>query len=448
MNNTIFIVDDDALITTSLSKILIENGYDAITEKTPEMFLKMIEELDPAVVVLDIFFGHGHLDGEDLLRQVAENYPNIQCIMISGESDTQKVLNCIKRGAVDFLEKPISLPRLLTSVRNAMNIYHTKSATQAKVNIIGKSEAIKTVKRRIQKLAMLNDTILIYGESGSGKEIVADNLHLFSNRYTQPMHKVNCTSLNSNLIESEIFGHKKGSFTGAHSDKKGLFAIADDSTLFIDEIGDFPLELQSKILRVVQEKRFTPVGSITEQHTNARLVFATNKDLQKMIIEGTFRQDLYYRLSTFLVIIPPLRERLEDIDDLTTFFLNQFLIENNLPYKYFNPGALEKLKEYSYPGNVRELIKIVKNAAFFCENEAITAEDIDFGSGDPVPDIWTLTRNKSLNESKLLFESELIRRRLKKYNNDPAKTAASLNIIRNNLYRKFKQLGIAINKDS
>jgi transcriptional regulator with GAF, ATPase, and Fis domain len=302
--------------------------------------------------------------------------------------------------------------------------------------------AIRKVKQRIKKLAMLNDTILIYGESGSGKEIIADNLHFYSPRYSLPMHKVNCTSLNSNLIESALFGHKKGSFTSAHADKKGLFAIANESTLFIDEIGDFPLELQSKILRVVQEKSYTPVGDVAEKQTNARLLFATNKDLENMIAGGTFRADLYYRLSTFLVVIPPLRERLEDIDDLAPFFLNQFLIENHLAHKYFSAGALEKLKDYAYPGNVRELIKIVKNTAFFCDNEEISAEDIDFGSDDHTGDIWTVTKDSSLNQSKHLFEAELIRRRLKKYNYDLSRTAASLNMIRNNLYRKLKQLGI------
>jgi two-component system nitrogen regulation response regulator NtrX len=447
MNKTIFIVDDDTLLTSSLSKILIENGYTAITAATPDAFLNKVADLNPAVVILDIFFGHGQLDGEDLVVQLTENYPNIQSIMISGESDMQKVLNCLKKGAGDFIEKPISLPRILTAVRNAVNTYHAKNATQTRINIIGKSKAIYAIKQRIQKLAALNETILIYGESGCGKEIVAENLHLFSNRYTQPLYKVNCTSLNFNLIESELFGHKKGSFTGAYTDKKGLFTIANDSTLFIDEIGDFPLELQSKILRVVQEKSFTPVGGVAEIRTGARLVFATNKDLEKMIAAGAFRSDLFYRLSTFLVVIPPLRERLEDIDDLATFFLHQFLVENNLTHKYLSPGALKKLKDYNYPGNVRELIKIVKNAAFFCDTEEIRAEDIDFGSGDRTADIWFITKDKSLHQSKNIFESELIKRRLKKYNYDLTETAASFNIIRNNLYRKLKQLGISFKQD-
>ncbi|MFC2135797.1 sigma-54-dependent transcriptional regulator [Bacteroidota bacterium] len=361
---------------------------------------------------------------------------------MSGESDVQKTLRCLQKGALDFLDKPISLPRLLTSVKNALNIYNVKNSAQKRNNILFKSVKMKDVIERIKKLAVLNETILIYGESGTGKELVADNLHLFSNRYSMPIYKVNCNSLNSNLVESELFGHVKGSFTGADYNKIGYFEKADNSTLFIDEIGDFDLNLQSKILRALQEKKITPVGSTKEVEIDTRLVFATHRDIEKMVKESSFRQDLYFRLSTFVIIIPPLRDRLEDIDELAPHYLNSFLSENNLSYKYFGENAIEKLKDYSYPGNVRELIKIIKNAAFFTEGEIITPDNIEFGNTNEKYDIWSITKDMSLSESKSKFEKELIEKRLKEFDNDIQKTADSLNLIKNNLYRKLKQYGI------
>jgi len=259
------------------------------------------------------------------------------------------------------------------------------------------------------------------------------------------MVKVNLTALNVNVVESELFGHKKGSFTGATEDKKGFFEVANQSSLFIDEIGDFPLNLQSKILRVLQEKKIMVVGSTKEVEIDTRLIFATNKNLETMIKEATFRQDLYFRISTFTVELPPLRDRLEDIDILAPHFLNDFLIENNLEYKVFSPDAIEKLKQHHYPGNIRELAKIIKNSTLFSENEVITAQDIEFQTEQQQMDIWLKTRNLSLTESKKCFEKEFLIKRLKQMNRNIEKTAESLGIIRNNLYRKLREYDIEWN---
>jgi two-component system nitrogen regulation response regulator NtrX len=362
--------------------------------------------------------------------------------MMSGESDIQKTLACLQRGALDFLEKPVSLPRLLTSVRNALTVHNSRSSIQAGHQILGDSDIIRKTVARIRKLAALNESVLILGESGTGKELVALNLHLFSQRYALPLHRVNCAALNANLIEAELFGSKKGSFTGADRDRQGHFQAAGGSSLFIDEIGDFEPGLQSRILRVLQEKKVTPVGETREVPVDVRLIFATHRDLEQMIAEGRFREDLYFRLSTFTVQLPPLRERLADIDVLAPHFLATFLAENNLGFKTLGPDALSRLKEYDYPGNIRELAKIVKNAAVFCEREVLGAGDIEFQPRVGQADIWTRTQQMNLSDGRRLFERELIIRRLDEMGGDMSRTAESLGMLRTNLYRKLKDLGI------
>ena len=441
--NRIFIVDDDIKILKSLEEILSKNAYTVESAKSPQEFLDKIQDVPPAAAIIDIFYGYNQMDGEELIQIIQDQFPGVQCIVMSGESDIQKTLSCLKHGALDFLEKPVSLPRLLTSVKNAVELYNTKSTVQARCKILGESRLIKNVIQRIKKLALLNESILIYGESGTGKELAAENLHLFSSRFSKTLFRVNCTALNSNIIESELFGHKKGSFSGADRDKKGYFELADKSSLFIDEIGDFNLNLQSKILRVLQEKKITRVGDAAEINLDTRYIFATHHNLEKMIEEKLFRQDLYFRLSTFTITMPPLRDRLEDIDILAPHFLDSFLKENNLRFKEFSESALDKLKQYQYPGNVRELIKIIKNAAYFCSGGMIVPEDIEFKAENETANIWELTRDMTLVESKNYFEKQLISKRLKIHSGNIEKTAESLGMLRTNLYRKFRQLSIS-----
>ncbi len=436
--NLIYLIDDDESILKSISKILIDQGYNVETFSTSESFLSRLKVQTPDIAIIDIFLGYNTMNGEDIIRMLTGNYPTVISIVISGESDVLKTLSCLKNGAIDFLDKPISLARLITSVKNAVTLYNSRNKMLFGSEIIGNSDSIILLKKTIKKLAMLKENILIYGESGTGKELIAENLHLFSDRNTKSICRVNCGALNSNLIESELFGHKKGSFTGADRDKIGYFELAQDSTLFIDEIGDFDLNLQVKILRVLEEKKITRVGETKEININAKLIFATHKNLEKMVKNGEFREDLFFRISTFVITSPPLRERLEDIELMAARFLNSFCRENNLEYKKLSDKAIIKLKEYNYPGNVRELIKIVKNAAYFCENEIIEPENIEFKSIDRDDSIWQITKDMSLNEGKKYFEKEFINRRLKKFDNNIKKTADSLKLIRNNLYRKIK----------
>jgi two-component system nitrogen regulation response regulator NtrX len=446
--NLVYVIDDDPAILKSLEGPLLREGYAVATFSTPKPCLDEMRKNPPAVAISDIFFGTGEEDGETFVKTVAELFPITQCIMISGESDIQKILSCLKAGAQDFLEKPISLPRLLTSVRNAVSVYHAKASALSRYAILGTSKAIADVVARTRKLAILNESVLICGENGTGKELVAANLHLNSPRYAMPLQSINCTSLNPNILESELFGHKAGSFTGADKDKKGYFEICRGSSLFIDEIGDFALGLQSKILRVVQEKTITPVGSTTPIDIDVRLIFATHHNLETMIGAGAFREDLFFRISTFIIRIPPLRERLEDIDALAPRFLDDFIRDNGLPPKRLTPDALAKLKEYHYPGNVRELAKIVKNTAFFSDGETVRSDDIDFTSGSGHGDLWVRCRKSSLVEAKNAFEKELLLRRLESNRGDLKKTAEGLNMLVNNLYRKLHEHGIAFKVQS
>jgi two-component system nitrogen regulation response regulator NtrX len=440
--NLINLVDDDHSILESLQSILEKNGYKVQTANTPELFLKQVEAKEPAVAIIDLFYGGLQPDGEKLITILNEKAPLTQCLIMSGESDVKKTLSCLKKGALDFLEKPISLPRLLTSVRNAFSLFNSKESALSRHKILGETDIMKQVIGRIKKLATLNESVLIRGESGTGKELVAENLHLFSERYTLPFYKVNCTALNANLIESELFGHKAGSFTGADKDKTGFFKAADKSSLFIDEIGDFDQNLQSKILRTLQEKKITPVGSTKEIDVNTRLIFATHHPLEKRIEENQFREDLFYRISTFTIDLPPLRDRINDVNMIAQHFLDEFLFENNLPYKAFSEEAIDKLKSYTYPGNIRELSKIVKNVAFFSDQEIIGPDDIQFNLSGNQADIWNQVKDMNITEAKNHFEKQFLIRRLKAYNNDIQKTAESLEIIKNNLYRKLKQHNI------
>ena len=445
--NTVWIVDDDRAILERLRTLLSREGYRVETADRPEEFLDRVEDLPPAVAILDIFFGRGQIDGEELIGALAGRCPNAQTIVMSGESDLQKTLACLRGGALDFLEKPISLPRLLTSVRNALAVFNSRASIQAQHLIRGKSPAIRRTVARIRKLAAINESVLILGESGTGKELAARNLHLFSPRYALPLRTVNCAALSPDLIEAELFGYRKGSFTGAVRDHRGHFEAARGSSLFIDEIGDFELPLQSRILRVLQEKVITRVGETDEVPVDVRFIFATHRRLDEMAARGEFRQDLYFRLSTFVIEIPPLRDRLEDIDILAPHFLREFLSENNLGPKGLTDDAFSKLREYDYPGNIRELAKIVKNAALFSAGERVTADDIEFQPRIHPADIWSRCRRQTLAESRRIFERELIRQRLNSMDQDVGRTAESLGILRNNLYRKFRVLELDWRRD-
>lgn len=436
--STICIVDDDPKTRRSLTTALTRQGYSVSEAASPKEFIDSIDDAEPAVAIVDIFFGEGVLDGQDLLTYIAERIPGTQCIVISGESDLEKTLACLKAGAIDFIEKPVSLPRLLASVKNAVALHHYRQQEQSRSMILGTSDAVVKMVHRTRKLATLNETVLVRGESGSGKELVAENLHLWSHRSAFPLVKINCTALNPNLIESELFGHKAGSFTGADKDRPGLFESGRGGTVFIDEIGDFPLHLQSKILRVLQERTVLPVGSSVESPIDVRFVFATHRNLEEMVAAGMFREDLLYRISTFTVSVPPLRDRIGDIGMLAAFFLNQFLVNNRLPPMTLSEDAYAKLATYHYPGNIRELSSIVKNAAFNADGEIIRPEHIDFGQVRRHDNFWKEVDTMPLDEAIIFFKGRMLCRRMELHDKSIKKVAESLSILPNNLYRHLK----------
>lgn len=440
----IWIVDDDKSIQEQLEKIIVNEGDEVRSFTRPDELISALKSEQPALIIADLFYRNSELSGEDVVKEVVENCPPTQVVIISGETDFRKTLRSLRAGALDFIEKPISLPRLLTTIKNGVTIYHTQNEMISKSKILGESSKTRAIIKKIRKLATLNEPILIRGESGVGKELVAQNLHFYSSRFSLPMKEINCTAFNQNLIESELFGHKKGSFTGAVSDKKGVFEQAQKSSLFIDEIGDLPFDIQTKLLRVLQEKKLTPVGGTEDLPIDTRLIFATHRDLDKMIGTDEFREDFYFRIATFSIEIPPLRERIEDIDQLAPHFLLQFLSENSLPPKEFSPSAISKLKEHHYPGNIRELIQVVKNAAFFSDNNAISADDITFTPRTGRDELWQQVNSMTLAEAKAFFEKELLQRRLTQNGNHVESCAKSLGIIRNNLYRKLREHNIEL----
>ncbi len=438
----IWVVDDEPAIVEKLEKILRKQNYNVSCFFKPEELFQALKVEQPALIIADLFYKNSSLSGEDIVTQVVEEYSPTQVVIISGETDFKKTLNAINAGAIDFIEKPISLPRLLTALKNGVALYENKSERFQKYEILGNSHEVKELKQKVRKLATLNEPVLIYGESGVGKELVAQNLHLYSRRSSKLLKEINCTAFNSNLIESELFGHLKGSFTGATTDKIGVFEKSHESSLFIDEIGDLPLDIQIKLLRVLQEKRITPVGSSEDQLIDSRLIFATHRNLRERIDSRQFREDFYFRISTFSIEIPPLRNRIEDIDQLAPYFLTSFLKENGLPFKEFSGDSLSKLKEFHYRGNIRELIQVVKNAAFFSTSEIITPDSIHFTTPMDNNEIWQRTEKMSLLEAKSYFEKEFLQRRLRVSGNSIEKCASSLGVIRNNLYRVLKKYDI------
>ena len=438
----ILIVDDHPSIVETLSETLSREGYNTHAASTPQEALDKIPVFNPDLLIFDIFYGDNLPDGDWLIQEVKKSFPTLPAIAISGESDIYKILDCLNHGALDFVMKPLSVQRLLTTTKNALALAHSQKSRQDACQFLGESDTTRSLLEKVRKVAKLTDAVLIRGESGTGKELIAQNLHLHSNRADHPYFALNCAALNPDLIESELFGHKRGSFTGADDDKQGFFEKAHGGTLFLDEIGDLPSSLQAKLLRVLQEQQIVRVGDTEPIKIDVRIICATHQPLEKMIEENQFREDLFYRISTFQLQIPPLRDRLEDLDTLAPHFLQNFLSENNLSFKSFSKEALSHLRTYGYPGNVRELGMIIKNAALFTESDTITPENIDFHNKSNDHSLLTKVSTLELGDAKRELETALIQARLKMHQNNVSKTAESLGLLTQNLHRKLRDLGI------
>jgi two-component system nitrogen regulation response regulator NtrX len=450
MARTILVIDDEKSILQSLEGILIDEGFDVQSETSGAGALDRIDEVMPDLVLLDIWMPG--MDGIETLVKLKEAYPHLQVIMMSGHGTIETAVKATKLGAYDFIEKPLSLEKILLSVNNALHYYQLeeeisflKERDKGRYRITGDSNAIREMKEQIKIVAPTNAWVLIVGENGTGKELVAHTIHRMSKRSNKPMVEVNCAAIPEELIESELFGHEKGAFTGATVMKKGKFDLAHEGSLFLDEIGDMSLKAQSKTLRILQEQKFARVGGSRTIHVDVRVIAATNKDLEKEIEKGRFRDDLYYRLHVVPIIVPPLRERIDDIPALAKDFMKSIYLEANLDAKELSDEAIEVLKKYHWPGNVRELKNLVERLIIMSPNDVIRAEDIPppFNQEhEALEKHESLIMDESYRDAKARFEKAYISKKLKEFKGNISQTAEAIGLERSNLHKKIKIYGL------
>jgi len=447
--NKIMIVDDERDIRDSLGGVLSDEGYSVVSAPSAEEALRIIAEAHPAVVLLDIWLPG--MDGITALKKIKELLSDVEIIMISGHASIDTAVQATKLGAYDFIEKPLSLDKVLITVEHALahrrlsgEVRDLKRKALEKYEIIGETEVIKDLKRDIKKAAPSKSWVLITGENGTGKEFVARNIHQLSTRSDKAFIEVNCAAIPDELIESELFGHEKGAFTSALSMKKGKFDMADEGTIFLDEIGDMSLKTQAKILRILQEQSFERVGGTELIRVDVRVIAATNKDLKEEIRQGGFREDLYYRLNVIPFVVPPLRERQKDITLLTKHFLREFSRDSGLETIKAETKVYQLLSEYSWPGNIRELKNLLERLVIMTSGPTITVSDIpSYISGGKAADVGGDIFNRSLlRDARASFEKEFIVRKLKDNSGNIARTAEAIGIERSHLYRKIKSYGI------
>lgn len=376
----ILVIDDERSIRNSMKDILQYEGHEVVLTENGMEGLVSVKSEKPDIVFCDIKMPK--MEGIEVLERIKEFSADTPVIMISGHGTIDTAIEAIRKGAYDFIEKPLDLNRILITIKNATDkhllIHETKTLknkVSKKYDMIGNSEALNHIRAMIDKVAVSDARILITGPNGSGKELVAHQLHELSHRKDNAFVEVNCAAIPSELIESELFGHEKGSFTSAIKQKKGKFELANGGTLFLDEIGDMSLNAQAKVLRALQEQKITRVGGDTDINIDVRVIAATNKNLKEEIKKGNFREDLYHRLSVIIIDVPPLCQRLEDIDDLANHFLTEVCTEMGIAPKTLSPDAIAALKECEWTGNIRELRNVVERLVILCGN-TITREDV------------------------------------------------------------------------
>jgi two-component system nitrogen regulation response regulator NtrX len=437
----ILIVDDEPGIRQSLKGVFEDEGFSADVVSSGEECLKRIDQHSYDLILIDIWLPG--MDGLETLRRIREKAPQTHVIMISGHATIATAVSATKLGAFDFIEKPLSLEHTLLTARNALSHRRLEQVNdllrhqlEERFHIVGESIPIKALRKQIAIVAPTNSRVLIYGESGTGKELVSRNIHFMSSRSSAPFVEVNCAAIPEELIESELFGHMKGSFTGASEAKKGKFELADGGTLFLDEIGDMSIKTQAKVLRALEEQSFQPIGAQTSVRVDVRVITATNKNLQHEIISGRFREDLFYRLNVIPFVVPPLRERREDIPILATYFMRIFSAEHGRGPKDFSSEALDMLVDYSWPGNVRELRNEIERLVIMIQDGVIEDSHLSLPNGSGT------SRASTLHEARAQYEREFILSKLKENNWNISQTARLLGLERSYLYRKMKAYGI------
>jgi two-component system, NtrC family, nitrogen regulation response regulator NtrX len=455
MAKKILVVDDEERIRQSLNGVLKDEGYEVAEAKDGAQALKQVETDPPDLILLDIWMPG--IDGLETLERIRTMTANTPVIMISGHANIESAVKATKLGAFDFIEKPLSLEKVLLSVNNALvrsrleqeNLALRKEV-QKKYEIVGSSSPIQKLKEQIQIVAPTNGWVLITGENGTGKELVAQAIHRSSLRADKPFVEVNCAAIPEELIESELFGHEKGSFTGALTKRRGKFDLANEGIIFLDEIADMSLKTQAKILRILQEQKFERVGGTEMIFVDVRVIAATNRDLKEEIQKGKFREDLYYRLNVIPLQVPPLRERPEDIPLLVEHFINEFCLENRKELKKITPQAVEQLRSYPWPGNVRELKNVVERMVIMTPGSMIEVKDIPdpVREQEKIPSEFPFFQFNLLKEARREFERQFIMKKLAENEENISKTADVIGIERSNLHRKIKSYEIEVKKES
>jgi two-component system, NtrC family, nitrogen regulation response regulator NtrX len=444
---SVLIVDDEPGVRSALTGVLRDEGYDVEAVDSGEACLARLARHSVDVVLLDIWLPG--LDGHATLERMRERQIDAQVIVMSGHGN---IVRAIKTGAFDFIEKPLSLEKTVLVVRNALRqrrLEAENKALRARVDaqhtVVGESSVMEVLREQIALAAPSNGRVLIYGENGTGKELVARNIHGLSRRASGPFVEVNCAAIPEDLIETELFGHVRGAFTGAVADRRGKFELAHGGTIFLDEIADMSLKTQAKVLRVLQEQVMEPVGGSTRIRVDARVLAATNKDLLQEIRAGRFREDLYFRLNVVPIAVPPLRARAEDIPRLADHFMTLFAGEYGRRPKRFEADAVEALQQYDWPGNVRELRNVVERLMIMVPSERITAQDVRFLDRAPAPARPADSDDPltTLHEARDSFERDYILRALAAQQGNMSRTAEVLGVERSNLYRKMRGFGLS-----
>jgi two-component system nitrogen regulation response regulator NtrX len=467
MSASILVVDDEEAIVSSLGSILQDEGYEVAVAKSGVEALKIYTVDPPDLMLLDIWMPE--MDGLETLRRVKELVPTAQVMVMSGHGSIETAVKAIKLGAYDYIEKPLSLENVTLRVKHALEQFRLeeenrslRTKVQRKFELVGQSPAMQQLRQLIDTAGPTNSRVLVGGENGTGKELVARAIHLQSARADRPFVAVNCAAIPETLIESELFGHEKGSFSGATSMKRGQFEQADGGTLFLDEIGDMSLNTQAKVLRALQEQQFNRVGGTKLLKVDVRVLAASNKDLMKEIEKGTFREDLYYRLNVVPIVVPPLRERREDIPLLIRHFMKLHAEEQGLRTKEVTPDAMAVFQQYEWPGNIRELRNLIERLMIMVPGNVIDGAQASMtlqvkapgAVSSIMPAVQTAASPlftqpfDSLRDARNAFEKEYIARKLREHHWNISRTAEDLKIERSHLHRKIKLLDVEMRPEA
>jgi two-component system nitrogen regulation response regulator NtrX len=474
MARTVLVVDDESSIRQSLTGALKDEGYRVQVAASGREALEALKAARPDVILLDIWMPE--MDGLETLKQVKKEFPDQLVLMMSGHGNIETAVKAVKLGAFDFIEKPLSLERLLVLLQNAASVQDLARENQAlrkqvqkHRSIVGESKSMQEIQELVKRVAPTTGSVLITGENGTGKELIAHSIHALSTRFNKPFVEVNCAAIPEELIESELFGHEKGAFTGATQLRRGKFDLAHGGTLFLDEIGDMSMKTQAKILRILQEQKFERVGGSQTIVVDVRIVAATNKDVKQEIQKGHFREDLFYRLNVIPFQIPPLRERREDIQPLAEHFLSEFSATHGKRARALTDEAAQVLLAYGWPGNVRELKNLIERVMILTpesedghpvsaamllghlKDDALAMKMEESGfirrpsssdlSPDPSGDLSAASA-RNLRDARQDFEKDFILKSLKDNDWNISRTAQVLGIERSHLHRKIKSFGI------